>query len=221
MKLINGDIRPGIVKSVLPNGSVKAISPGLFVTEDGNISNLPPIMPSFFRSPFSFPSVGDDIWILSFNDNPLQLFWIKKNDLVLSDLLSKGSAEILCNRITRNGIASLYFTDTTGWVMDTTDAKLALESDGSILLSSNINNRAIHINDENISIGSKDTSAHPAAFGDKTEDTLNLISSLFSSIAVTALSNPYTAKIGTEILNAIGEINDSITEISSENVTID
>lgn len=227
MNLANGHIRPGVVKKVDNNGIIKAISPGLFVVENENeIENLPPIMPGFIGGTnVSLPSIGDDVWILNFTDNPLELFWFKKtnsplNTEVIRNNLGKNS-EILCNKSSDTGNASLYFSDDSGWVIDNTDAKISIEKNGSILLNSDINERAIHINTNNISIGSINKSSHPAAYGDVVEDVVLSLCSLLNKVAIKALANPYTAALGVEILSELHNISDKAALISSDNVTID
>jgi hypothetical protein len=226
MKLSHGNIRPGIVKAVLNNGIIKAASPGLFNITD-NVELLPPIMPWFIGSnsnAFSQPNYGDEVWILSFNDNPLQLFWFKKEYVGTQwgDLpIDAQNVEIVCNRDTKNGWATIYFSDGTGWVIGNGETQVILAKDGSIQLGTGDLNRYIHINSKNISIGSLNESAHPAAFGDKTESVFNSLCILLSNVANVALANPYTAAIGTAILTTLPNISNKIPDISSNNVTID
>lgn len=228
MKLSNGYIRPGIVKSVDIDGNVRAISPGLFSIEsESDVDKLPPIMPGFIGGGpgiVSVPEVGEEIWILSFTDNPLQLFWFKKNQSPTSilDIENIGrNSEVLCNKKTEKGNALLYYSDSSGWVFGGKDAKVTLTPDGSILLDSSINEKSIHINDKTISIGSAEESAHPAAYGDTIEEILTSLCELLMSVATSAVTNPYTASLGMEILYKLPSISEKIADISSDTVTID
>ena len=84
-------IRPGRVLSVEDNkGTIKACCCGLFSEED-EIDKLPPIhqFPLGGANNFSSPSVDDEIWLLFFDDNPLELFYIRK------DMFSEHLQELL------------------------------------------------------------------------------------------------------------------------------
>ena len=76
MKLVNGEIRPGIVLEVLDEyGTIKGSCLGVFSDED-DPAMLPPIQqwPTSSGSSFNQPKVNDPIWVLFFNDNPQELF---------------------------------------------------------------------------------------------------------------------------------------------------
>ena len=84
MKLINGILRPGNILEVLDNGKIKASAPGLFSAEDP-LELLPPIMPFYelmgsHANSYSTPIVGEECWVLNMQDNPLQLYWFRKDD---------------------------------------------------------------------------------------------------------------------------------------------
>lgn len=228
MILSNGIIRPGVIREVLTNGHIKVSSPGLFsITDD--LELLPTIMPWFIGSnsnTFSQPIVGEEVWILNFSDNPLQLFWFKKEYTGekwenIENIDSAQNVEIICNRDATNGWATIYFSDGTGWVIGNGNAKIELLSDGSIKMGIGKSNRCVHINNNNISIGSENSSAHPAAYGDKVEDVFNALCNLLNGVATKALANPYTAAIGSEIVSKISKITNKISDISSEHITID
>ena len=84
MKLINGILRPGNILEVLDNGKIKASAPGLFSAEDP-LELLPPIMPFYelmggHANSYSTPIVGEECGVLNMQDNPLQLYWFRKDD---------------------------------------------------------------------------------------------------------------------------------------------
>ena len=72
----------------------------------------------------------------------------------------------------------------------------------------------------NISIGSKGESAHPAAYGDKVSDLLWKIYMTFEAIKTSSSVNPYTANIGAAI-TSIGDWSGEIGDIESPHITID
>ena len=98
---------------------------------------------------------------------------------------------------------------------------IKIKKDGSILLDTDMPNRAIDINGSCISIGSKGESAHPAAYGDETEKALMTIMACLSAVQQAATVNPYTVNISTAILPYISTMQDKISKISSMHVTID
>ena len=226
MKLNKGTIRPGIVLEILDNGCIKAAAPGLlsFVDEP---SKLPPIMPWFIgnnSNAFSKLKQYDEVWIMNFSDNPRQLYWFRKDNLsnnVENIPVHEENVEILCNREVCGEWCSIYFSDGSGWVISKGESIVKIRPDGSILLSADMPNRCIDINGENISIGSEGTSAHPAAYGDKTEDVLMDLCILLNGIGIKAMANPHTMAIGVDLMSKLPGITKKISDIASEHVTID
>lgn len=224
MNLMSGTMRPGIVRTTLLNGSIKVAAPGLFsITDD--IDLLPPVMPWFVgnSNSYSQPKVGDEVWVLSFSDNPLQLYWFKKEaDNNLENIpMHCREIEVICNRETDNGWATIYFTDGSGWVIGNGETKLILAADGSIVMTTGMPNRCIHVNEQNISLGSLYNSSHSAAYGDVVEEILNSLCVLLGSIGMSAVANPYTSFIGNTIIQNLPKISNRIADISSKHVTID
>jgi hypothetical protein len=221
MKLINGTIRPGTVLNVLENGNIKASAPGLFSFTD-EVDKLPPIMPWFMGSnskSFSKVKEYDEVWIMNFSDNPLQLYWLRKDDIDCPNIpMNEDNVEILCNRNVNGEWCSIYFSDGSGWVISKGGSSIKIKADGSIVLSNGIN-RCIDINGSNISIGSEGKSAHPAAYGDKVEEALMQISILLNNLAL-KVGIVYPA-VSESILSQLPAVTKKINGISSKNVTID
>ena len=96
-----------------------------------------------------------------------------------------------------------------------------IRPNGTILLSADMPNRCIDINGENISIGSEGTSAHPAAYGDKTEEVLMDLCVLLNGIGMKAMGNPHTMAIGLDLMMKLPGITKKVSDIASEHVTID
>lgn len=228
MNLANGIMRPGIVREVLYGGYIKASAPGLFSIED-DPEDLPPIMPLVGGANSGANSqitTGDEVWILNFSDNLQQLYWIKKYsfDNTMPNIVNHGlgrNIEVIANRKAGGDWCSIYFDDGTGWIISKGDSRIQICVDGSIALSMPAENRCLHINESNISIGSAGESAHQAAYGDVIEEVLTSLCLLLNGVATKALTNPHTAAIGTELFKTLPQIVNKISEISSENVTID
>lgn len=225
MKLSNGTIRPGTVLEVLENGLIKASAPGLFSYVD-DPKMLPPIMPWFIgnnSNAFSKLKQYDDVWIMNFSDNPRQLYWFRKDNVAdnTNIPLTETNVEILCNREVNGDWCTIYFSDGSGWVIGKGESIIQIRPDGSIFLSNDMPNRCIDINGQNISIGSEGKSAHPAACGDAVEDSILKLCSLLSKVAMSAMGNPYTANIGTTLLQGLPSVASTVAKISSKNVTID
>lgn len=233
MKLFKGTIRPGLVLEILEDGLIKASAPGLFnIIDDPNM--LPPIMPWFIgnvSNSFSKPKKYDEVWILSFSDNPQQLYWFRKdnikdnNELLIPDtenkVIDEENVDIICNRDANGEWATIYFSDGSGWIIGKGDSIIQIRPDGTIFLNTGMPNRCIDINGKSISIGSPGESAHPAACGDAVEEVICSICLLLNKVAMTAIANPYTAAIGTTLLTALPNIINKIPDISSSHVTID
>lgn len=236
MKLSKGTIRPGIVLEVFEDGRIKASAPGLFNIVD-DLDTLPPIMPWQIGSncnSFSKPNQYDEVWIMNFLDNPLQLYWFRKDNISKCDNLTEPNelinvpaplyeenVEILCNREVGGEWATIYFSDGSGWVIGKGESIIQISPKGNILLSTGFPNRCIDINCKNISIGSQNESAHPAAYGDVTVDVLVNLCSLLQQVALSSMANPYTTAIGTTLMQGLPGITNKIPDIMSMNVTID
>jgi hypothetical protein len=225
MKLLKGTIRPGNVVEVFDNGNIKASAPGLFSFTD-DPSKMPPIMPWQIGSncnSYTKPRIGDDVWIMNFADNPLQLFWFRKDHA--SDCnnidFSEKNVEVLCNRNMSGEWATIYLSDGSGWIISKGESIMQIRPDGSIKLDTGFNHRVIDINTKGISLGSEGKSAHPAAYGDETVNTFNALSVLLRSLAFEALKNPYTAPIGMSLLKDMPNFEKNINNIPSSHVSLD
>lgn len=233
MKLINGILRPGEILEVLENGKIKASAPGLFSEED--LENLPPIMPFWeligsHANTFSTPIKGDECWILNLTDNPLQLYWFRKDPHIEhnQDIFEEGgteNVEIICNRESGVGYATLYFSDGSGWILRNDESCLQIFPDGHIELGMSWPHRAIKIDSKAIHLGVKfgDEEAqgtHPACFGDLTADILNDLCSMIHAAGQLAKMSPYTAAIGNILVKA-KDIQQQIPGISSTHVKLD
>lgn len=106
------------------HGNIKVEAPGLFSSED--IESLPTVMPWFglHANSYSEPLVDDEVWVLNVEDNPLQLFWFRKDDRVghNDEIESEQNVEIICNREAGTGYATIYFSDGTGWMFRNGDS---------------------------------------------------------------------------------------------------
>lgn len=228
MELHKAIIRPGTVREVLENGEIKASAPGLFSFTD-DPAKMPPIMPCPFiynSNGFSKLKLYDEVWIMNFTDNPRQLYWFRKDKIQMNENLldiinNEANVEILCNRDVAGDWCSIYFSDGSGWVISKDDSIINIRPDGSIMLNTGTANRCIDINASNISIGSEGESAHPAAYGDKTENAIRSICALLGQVATSAIANPYTIPIGTTLMTGLTGVIKNISEISSPHVTID
>ena len=223
MKLLNAALRPGKVLKVLDDGSILAEVPGLFSRED--IDYLPPIYPMFHgaENSYSQPKEYQEVWILNMEDNPQQLYWFRKDNINENneELMTEKNVEVLCNRESGMGWATIYFSDGSGWVIKKDESIIQIKADGSVVMKMDWPHRAIELSSTGINIGTEGGSAHPAAYGDKIEDILIDICTLFKSIESASQSNPYTMLIAGAIKPQISQILDKVGEISSPHVNID
>lgn len=228
MHLSSGHIHPGRVLAVADSkqGTIKATVCGLFSDADSP-DKLPPIYPWQPACANSFSSVrpGDDIWVIFFSDNPMELFWLRNDNIPesLSSVLSEEykHCDVLMSRDLPGGLVQLYFTDGTGWVLRNGTSAIMLKPDGSVLIDGGMANRKIELNQRNISIGSEGRSAHPVAYGDKTEEALNAVVRVLKACAEAGKSNPYTIVIAQAIESVLPALENAIPEVSSLDVTVD
>lgn len=224
MKLSNGVLRPGIVTEVLEKGCIKVTAPGLFSSNDSPDS-LPPVYPftGGAMNQFSSIKVGENVWVLNFSDNPMQLYWFRKDNFHQdnSNIMSEENVEIICNRETSLGWATIYFSDGSGWIIRNDESVIQIDADGNILLSKPEPHRTIHINDKGISLGSKGESAHPAAYGDEIVEALQNIQISLELIQKVSMNNAFTMGISTALGTKPSELKLLIPKITSPHVTLD
>jgi hypothetical protein len=225
MKIVNGILRPGSILEVLENGRIKASAPGLFTSIDKDL--IPPVMPFWeligsHSNSFSTPMIGDEVWILNLTDNPSQLFWFRKDNALEHNktIFEEGgleNVEIICNRESGVGYATIYFSDGSGWVIRNDDSKLQIFPDGHIELGMNWPHRMIKIDTKAISLGD---GLHPACYGDETANILMKICGMLQALGAVASANPYTAMLG-PLFNQASSIQNDIAGIKSSHVKID
>lgn len=226
MKLMAGTLRPGTVLKVEDGGVIKASAPGLFSAED-DVELLPPIYPSFIgnSNQYSQPEEYDEVWILQFSDNPLELHWIKKDAQDVNNeelgLGEETDVEILCNRKSGMGIAAVYFSNGTGWVMTKDNSKIQINHDGDIILSTGLPHGTLAVTGSGISLGTEGKSKYSAVLGEPLVDCLNEFLSALAKIGKTASANPYTAPIGALLLSLPAQLAQSVNSVLSSNVTLD
>lgn len=228
MKLINGELRPGIVLEVLSSeGKIKASVPGLFSAED--VEALPPIYPFCVggSNTYSTPNEGDEVWVLFFADNKQQLFWFRKDNYALNngklagDIQQKQNVEVLSNRESGTGVATIYFSDGTGWIIRNQEVAIQLDNDGNITLTNGQPHGTIEISDDGISLGTKGGSAHPACHGDKVAELFDKLIACLSCLAETAKGNPYTSPLGFALEEELVKFENDPDYINSDVVTLD
>lgn len=226
MKLLDGILRPGIILDIMTDGKIKAASPGLFTMEDKDKN--PPIMPFWeligsHTNTFSQPNIGDEVWILNIVNNPLQLYWFRKDDHIennkeIFEEVGSQNVEILYNKESGLGYASIFFSDGTGWVLKNDDSRFQIFPDGHIEMGINWPHRKITIDTDSINIGGNGT--HSACFGDETANILLKICGLLQALGQASMTNPYIMPLS-PIFNMAASIQNDIPGIKSSHVKLD
>ena len=232
MKLIHATIRPGKVLEIIEDGAgaIKVSAPGLFTDADGT-EVLPPVYPWPFgqhANTYSCPKVGDEIWIISFADNPLQLHWVRKDnfaetltDLPLTD--ETQNLEVVVNREFEDSKwAILYFSNDDGWMMRRgEDGLINIRNDGSILLKTNFDKRIIDICKDSISLGAEGQAGDSAMLFTKWKEWADaLTDQLKNTLANAASSNPYTASLAPAFQAMAAALEPKKAPIESKNISI-
>lgn len=235
MKLMFGTIRPGKILEVVEGGKgkIKVSAPGLFTNED-EINNLPPVYPWPFgqhANSYSCPKVGEEIWIMNFQDNPLQLHWVRKdffeknNESLPLDIESQ-NLEVVVNREFENSKwAMLYFDNGDGWMMRKGEEGLInIREDGSILLKTQYNKRIIDICKDSISLGTEGKAEDSALLYDRWKEWVekDLRDTVLKGLAGALKSNPYTISVGSALDGLLSGFPNSskIDAVKSQNVSI-
>jgi len=226
MRLINGEIRPGVVLEVLDEyGTIKGSCLGLFSDEeDPNL--LPPIQqwPTQSGTCFNQPKVNDPIWVLFFHDNPQELFYFFQANVKKSSnhILSKKpkDAQILASRDSDLGKAQLYYTSDDGWKMEKEESRVQIDKDNNIELSKDdLEERSLKIDDDGVFLGDKEKS-QPAVLGDDLQDCLTSIYNALQALNEGLLSNPYTSPAAAQLTPKLAPIYNKINNILSKTVNV-
>lgn len=227
MVLSQGHIRPGRVLQVVNNqGVIKASCCGLFSDVD-EPDKLPPVYQFSFggANNFYMPHEDEEVWVLFFDDNPLELFYIRKDNINenLNNILKTKheECEVLMSKELSAGFVQFYFTDGEGWILRNFDSVIQIRPDGSILLDAGSAHRKIDINDNSISLGSIGNSAHTAAYGDEVVTAFRNVVSILNTMVTTCALLPEIAILGTNIKTGISTLESQIEKIESQHVTLD
>ena len=229
MVLAAAQIRPGrVLKVEDEKGTIKAMCCGLFSEED-DPENLPPVYPFPLgcANTFSSPKEDDEIWVMFFSDNPMELFYIRKDNFPenLQDTLSQDyeDCEVLASRELASGMVQIYFTNGDGWIIRNVDSVIQMRKDGSILLDTGSDNRKIDICNNSISLGSEGGSEHTAGYGDEITTQFRNIGIILKGIADAAKATPFTAGIKMAIDSLMQSTNydEQCDKIESPHVTLD
>ncbi len=223
MRLDRCILRPGIVLKVMDNkGTIKAEAPGLFPRED-NTDLMPPIYPATFlfnTNGFTTPVEGDEVWIMNFEDNLQQLYWLRKDSLdddkkLLVD--EEGKIDVILNRDSGKGWGTMYFSDGSGWVISRDKSKINIKANGDIEISHPNTKRTIYIDGRGIHLGKKDAT-HTATFADQLIPILYDIANQMFRIKLGMSLNPYTAPVA-NLFDPKWE--NKINSIESKNVKLE
>jgi len=232
MKLIHATIRPGKVLEIIEDGAgaIKVSAPGLFTDADGT-EVLPPVYPWPFghhANAYSCPKVEDEVWVISFTDNPLQLHWARKDDfpenlkeLPLAD--EAQNLEVVVNREFEDSKwAILYFSNDDGWMMRKgEDGLINIRQDGSILLKTNFDKRIIDICEDSIALGTEGKAEDNAMLYSKWKEWADELLNQFKTTLMNAASaNPYTANLAPAFQAVATALQPKIDPVKSEHVTI-
>lgn len=226
MKLVNGEIRPGIVLEVLDEyGTIKGSCLGVFSDED-DPALLPPIQqwPTSSGSSFNQPKVNDPIWVLFFNDNPQELFYFFQADTKNRSSHILGNkpkdAQILTSRDSELGKAQLYYSSDDGWKMSKDDTRVQIDKENNITLQKeDLQERKIAIDEDGVFLGEKEN-AQPAVLGNELQDCLTKIYNALQSLQIDLAGNPYTSPASTGLGDKLPSIYNQINKILSNTVSL-
>lgn len=226
MRLINGEIRPGVVLEVLDEyGTIKGSCLGMFSDED-DPELLPPIQqwPTQSGTCFNQPKVNDPIWVLFFYDNPQELFYFFQANVQRSSnhILSKKpkDAQILASRDSDLGKAQLYYTSDDGWKIEKDESRVQIDKDNNIELSKDdLEERSLKIDEDGVFLGDKEKS-QPAVLGDDLQDCLTSIYNALQALNEGLLSNPYTSPAAAQFTPKLAPIYNKINNILSKTVNV-
>ena len=232
MKLLHGTIRPGKVLEIIEDGAgaIKVSAPGLFTDADGT-EVLPPVYPWPFghhANSYSCPKVDEEVWVMSFSDNALQLHWVRKDDFPenLKDLPLTDEAqnlEVVVNREFEDSKwAILYFDNDDGWMMRKgEDGLINIRADGSILLKTNFDKRIIDICEDSIALGTEGKADDSALLFSKWKEWADeIVNQLNTTLMSAASANPYTVNLAPAFQGMASAIQAKIAPVESKNVSI-
>lgn len=237
MNLLYATVRPGIVKEIIEdgNGTVKLTAPGLFSDED-DPKILPPVYPWPFghhANSYTCPKVDEEVWVMTFEDNPMQMYWVRKDDWIAEDSLPKNMSdlpltdeaqnlEVIVNREFEDSKwAILYFSNDDGWMMRRDeDGWINIRKDGSILLKTNFDKRIIDICKDSVALGSEGKADDSAMLYSKWKDFAETLCNGLMTLSSTAAANPYTAPLAAPFQTLSQQLKPKISPVESKHVSI-
>lgn len=221
MELKNVTIRPAKVVSVMDNNIIKVTAPGIFSkTDDPDL--LPPVYPFLESSSNSFSAlnINDEVWLLSVEDNPLELFWIRKPDYEFGlDGRPEGvNVEILMRKQSGAGWCEMYFEDGSGLILKNDSSSIRMDKSGDIIISAGGKHNNITLNREGVTIG---VGSQPAVLGNELVELFDLLIITLEEISTMAALSPYTTPISVPINKMISVLQNKMDCICSKYVTLD
>lgn len=125
-----------------------------------------------------------------------------------------------------NGQLFVGWTDTAGFRIIKDDGKIEVRKDNSILLHDG--KKCVHVNGENVSLGSENISKEPGVMGDQNEIALNILNdtvktfanitnNFMSTLSTAAKQSPYTAHLAPIIQNYGNTALQQISNLHSNN----
>lgn len=223
MRLMDCELRPGVVLAVCNNyGTVKASCCGLF-SEDDDVDLLPPVYPLIKTSNTSYcePQIGDLVWVWINHSNPLELFYTFMGDVVANNqgILDQGGYDA-CNIISKDNDhdASLLWSDQDGWKMNQGESVVQIAPSGEINVSDG--QRSIQITESGIDMSTGGES-NPAVLGNELKSTLQELINLLQKTATIAKTNPQTMTLGVTLESGLIEVTNKLSKILSENISLD
>lgn len=161
---------------------------------------------------------GDDVWILNLEDNPVQLYWFRRDRREdNAELEGEQNVEVLCNRATGTGWATIYFSNGTGWMIRNGEAYARIAPSGEIMLDTHMSNRYIRLCRSGIELGGTE---HDGARGDVIQDALETITSCLEAIRAAASTNPYTLAISSAIGSTPEKVAAKVPLVTSPHVKL-
>ena len=236
MEFAEGRMRPGVVRKVEDGGIIKASVPGLFSVEDPP-EKLPPIrmFPCGAANSITQVKELDEVWVLNFEDNPAELYWIRKDDQEDAENNRKAlddtdnekikpgkSAEVIFNKNDGGSQTALYASQESGTVLKKDDAYVQFDADGNINMGIGYPARDIKISKECIEIGAGSSAGkpQPTVLGNNLEKVLNDVVEALATIQGAAKKNPYTMQIALCLEPCILKLQNETNSILSSNVKI-
>lgn len=204
-------------------GRIKVAAPGYFDTSVMAEDAIPwayPFSTSGYQG-YSTISEGAKVWLLDNKENEDEFWYIpypEMNDDTKSVIGDDVNTDILFSRNIGGKTVQLYHNNSDGVVMKSDDTSMTLNHQGSCVIETG--GSTVSVDSNTVYCGTKGGEKEPMVRGTVLKNILSTLAGDLKTLWTAASSNPYTAHLADSFESASTNINNAISELTSQTCTL-